>query len=210
MALFPDYCTLAELRDFLSIADVTDTVDDNELSLAITTASRSIDKACGRQFGKVDSAVARYYSFDRYYPVALDTIQIMSIDDVYAVTGFGVATDTQNNLTYSTTVDTDDYALWPLNALANGKPYTHLKLRSNSSFPRYPDAIRVTALWGWTAVPAAVKEATLLQASRINVRRQSPYGISPAVEAGEQRLLSVLDPTVNEILRPYKRTVWAK
>jgi hypothetical protein len=47
----PPYATTAELRSF--IADGT-TGSENELSLAIETASRSVDRATNRQFGKVD------------------------------------------------------------------------------------------------------------------------------------------------------------
>jgi hypothetical protein len=64
--------------------------------------------------------------------------------------------------------------------------------------------VKVTALWGWTAVPVAVKQATLLQASRFFSRRHSPYGVAGSPELGSEiRLLARVDPDVGVSLRDY-------
>jgi hypothetical protein len=66
--------------------------------------------------------------------------------------------------------------------------------------------VRVTALWGWSAVPPAIEQATLLQASRLLIRRDSPYGVAGSPEAGtEIRLLARLDPDVDVAVAPYRR-----
>jgi hypothetical protein len=70
------------------------------------------------------------------------------------------------------------------------------------------DAIRITAAWGWDAVPDPIEEACLLQASRLLSRRDSPHGIAGSPEAGSEiRLLERLDPDVAISCRPFRR-VW--
>lgn len=61
MAWAPDYATVPELRDYVRIP-LGDTVDDDELGLAVTAASRAIDETTNRQFGKVEAAEARLYT----------------------------------------------------------------------------------------------------------------------------------------------------
>ena len=50
MAWQPDYVTTDELKTHLRI-DLADTTDDDAIGIAITAASRAIDRSCGRQFG---------------------------------------------------------------------------------------------------------------------------------------------------------------
>jgi hypothetical protein len=53
--------------------------------------------------------------------------------------------------------------------------------------------------------PAPVKLACMLQASRLVKRRDSPFGVAGSPEFGsELRLLSKLDPDVENLLRPYR------
>jgi hypothetical protein len=64
----------------------------------------------------------------------------------------------------------------------------------------------VTAVWGWTAVPTSVKQATLLQASRFHKRRHAPFGVAGSPEMGSEiRLLSRVDPDVSVALRDFNR-----
>jgi hypothetical protein len=59
MSWAPAYATPEELAHYMSDASATDTA---ELTLAVETASRSVDRACNRQFGQVDAPQARYYT----------------------------------------------------------------------------------------------------------------------------------------------------
>jgi hypothetical protein len=203
MALYPDYTTLALLK---AQVRVTDTADDVAFAAAITAASRAIDHECGRQFG-VSTAVARTFTQDcEYY---IDGSPAVPIFDLSSASGLIVAIDDGDAGTWPTalTIDTD-YRLWPYNAVADGKPYTHLLTRSTSAYrwPHYPNAIKVTGLWGWAAVPAVVASACLIQAARFFVRRDSSYGIAGSPELGnELRLLNRLDPDVAVLLSSVKR-----
>lgn len=198
MAWEPDYATEDELAEYLRI---NDTADDVQLALAITAASRAIDRSTSRQFGLVDAPEERYYTakFDaRCYRWTVD------VDDVVIVTGFAVAADTGDDQTYAT--DVTDYSFQPANAGAKNRPYTKLLLRPGSTLPLAPDAVRVTARWGWADVPETIKQATLLQASRFFVRRDAPFGVAGSPDSGtEMRLLAKVDPDVQVMVSPYVR-----
>ncbi|MBL8926321.1 MAG: hypothetical protein JNM77_08780 [Pseudonocardia sp.] len=199
MAWAPDYCTAEELAAFVRHGDATDA----RLALAIAAASRAVDKAARRQFGAVAAAEARYYTarWD-----ALTSRWTVAIDDLMTTTDLAVAFDSDGDETYADTITA--HTLRNRNAAAEGRPWTELAILSTSDVQPTdaPDAVRVTAVWGWSAVPDAVKQATLLQASRLLVRRDSPYGVAGSPEAGtEIRLLERLDPDVAVVLAPYRR-----
>lgn len=187
MAWAPDYCTAAELKAFVR---VDDTVDDAQVALAVTSASRAVDDYCGRQFGVVTAAEARTY---RPWPDYVRGRYVASVDDLQTTDDLVVEVN-------GTAVT--DYDLEPVNAAAKGRPWTMLALPRGSS----GCDVVVTAVWGWTAVPVAVKEATLLQGSRLISRRDSPYGVAGSPDQGsELRLLARVDPDVAVALRGYRR-----
>ncbi|QJY51253.1 phage gp6-like head-tail connector protein [Pseudonocardia broussonetiae] len=201
MAWAPDYCTTIELRSFVRIPDA-DAQDDVQMGLAIAAASRAIDAVTHRQFGVVAAPEARYYTA-RYD--AHRSRWYVEIDDLMTLVGLAVAFDAAGDETYSETVTL--HALRPVNAPQKARPYTELVVRPASSVAvNGADAgVKVTALWGWTAVPDAVKQATLLQASRLLQRRDSPYGIAGSPDAGsEMRLLAKVDPDVEVALADYR------
>lgn len=206
MALYPDYCTLAELKAYRRIAD---TVDDAELPGAISSASRVVDRFTNRQFGQVSTAEVRYYT---YAGDVIDGRRALPIFDMYSTTDLAVAFDSGADGTYDETVTiTTDFDLFPWNAAVDGVPWTHLVLQSDSAnrFPCVARGIRVTAKTGWSAVPAIVKEATKLQANRFASRRNSEYGMAGSPDMGtEVRLLDRIDVDVAQMLRPVRR-VWA-
>jgi hypothetical protein len=204
MAWKPDYTTLALLK---AQVRVTDTADDVAFAAAITAASRAIDHECGRQFGVASPAVARTYTADCSYYI--DGRPAIPVDDISSASGLIVAIDDNDAGTYPTalTINTD-FTLWPYNALGDGKPWTHLLTRSTSAYfwPGYSNSVKVTALFGWAAVPAVVSSACLIQAARFFVRRDSSYGIAGSPELGnELRLLDRLDPDVALLLSSVKR-----
>lgn len=200
MAWAPDYCDTIELAEFLRISD---SVDDYQLVHAIAAASRAVDKATGRQFGVVAAAEARYYTA-RY--AARPGRWVVDIDDLMSTTDLVVDVDTDGDDSFADEIT--DYVLRPRNAAPSGRPWTELAVPATSTVqpPTALEAVRITAIWGWTEVPDAVKQATLLQASRLASRRNSPFGVAGSPEAGtELRLLARLDPDVEVTLAPYRR-----
>lgn len=194
----PEYATLAEAKAFVRIPD---TADDAEVALAVTAASRAIDRATNRQFGLVAAAEARFYTaeFDRGR-------WVVDIDDLMTQVGLLVAYDSNDDQTYSGSVDS--FALQPVNAAAKSRPWTRIVVRPKSAtLPGLiENGVRVTAQFGWTTVPTPIKQACLLQASRLLSRRDSPFGIAGSPEMGsEMRLLAKLDPDVAVTVGPYQR-----
>ncbi|MES2211418.1 MAG: phage gp6-like head-tail connector protein [Chloroflexota bacterium] len=188
--------TVEQLAAFKSMDADSDANDEELLGRAITAASRAIDDHTNRQFGKVDDAEERTYLAE-YRP---DKGRwVVTIDDLQTIADLAVDID-------GTAVTGHRFA--PLNAVPRGRAWTRLEFsRTSSVVPTYPDyEVAVTALWGWSAVPAAVEEACLLQASRLDVRRGSPFGVAGSPDQGnELRLLAKLDPDVAVTLRPYVR-----
>lgn len=197
MAWKPIYASLTEMRDWLRLRDETDTDDDALLRLKLSAASRAVDASCRRQFGKVATAVTRSYEL-RWSRTR--QAYVAEIDDLMDTTGLTVEVD-------DTAVASTDYALRPRNAIADGEPYTWIEVDVTVTGDGVLDML---ALWGWNAPwPDVIKEATMLQASRLNIRRDSPYGIAGGAEGGgELRLLARLDPDIAPLVVDYIRTGW--
>ena len=192
MAWKPDYITSAQLKNYVRVAD---TVDDDEVADAVSTASRAVDNYTHRQFGQVDTAEARTYtaSYDRHR-----CVYVAQIDDLQDVTGLTVVDSNGDTVTSS------NYTLEPVNALFEGKVYTRILLPTCGNYV-------LTGLWGWSSVVTAVKLATKLQGSRFLSRRDSPYGIAGSPDSGsEMRLLARLDPDVGVALSEYVRRWWVR
>jgi hypothetical protein len=125
-----------------------------------------------------------------------------------SMAGLVVAFDEAEDETNGGTIT--DYVLGPRNAAADARPWTELVVRSTSDVQPtdLEGGLRVTALWGWSSVPAPIEQACLLQASRLLARRDSPHGVAGSPENGSEiRLLERLDPDVAVAVRPFKR-VW--
>jgi hypothetical protein len=202
MAWAPAYASTSELASLVRIGD---TADDAQLALALEAASRAIDHTTGRQFGLLAAVEARYYAArwdSSTYRWAVE------IDDLMTTTGLIVKVDSLDDATYPDTVTASYVRRWPVNAAAKGRPWTRLAIHQDSNVqPTGLEAgVEVTARWGWTSVPATVKQACLMQASRLLARRDSPFGVAGSPEVGsEMRLLARLDPDVAVAVAPYRR-----
>ncbi len=196
MALTNCYCTLSDLKTSLAIEDIQ---DDTGLEAAILTASRMIDDYTGRFFyrdGTTAAPVTRYYTPDSWY--------ITNLDDFVSLNQ--IALDDDFDQTYTTILATSDYLIDPVNNARRGWPYTRITAIDRYIFPyAYPQSVRVQAVWGWPSIPAEIAMATKIQASRLFIRRQSPFGIAGTPELGTVRLTSRLDPDVEALIRPFKK-----
>lgn len=152
MPLSPDYITVAEAAAYLRIDD---SVDDVELGIWVTAASRAIDVRCNRQFGVLAAPAARTFRRVPYYDLN-SGMWLLDIDDVQTSTGLLVG-----GVSYATSGAT----LFPDSAPGDGAPWTQLGFVTVPywSAPGAPNPVVVTALWGWTAVPTQVKGACKLQ-----------------------------------------------
>lgn len=207
MAWAPNYLEPDELADWLGV------LEGPELELAISAASRAIDKACGgRQFGLVTTPEARYYTaeYDRH-----SGRWIVDIDDVQTTVGVIVAVDNDGSGTYAQSITA--YALSPANAVPNGRPWTRITVLPSSAVKPNGshDGVKVTARYGWTTVPDAIRYATLVQAARFYDRRENIGGMltKRAVDDVEYGWAASgtgheLDPDVLASIAPFRR-IWA-
>jgi hypothetical protein len=139
-----------------------------------------------------------------FYP---STSVVVTTDDFWATTNLVVKTDEGDDGTYETTWAAADYQLEPLNGRENGVavPYCRIRAVRSRWFPdNFRPAVQVTAAWGWAAVPAAVKEATLIKAARLFHRKDSPQGVAGFNEFGVVRLASN-DSDIKDLLTPFRR-----
>src|SRR5690606_2942121 len=147
--------------------------------------------------GKVDGAEERVYLARPDYTGGY---WVVDTDDYQTTDDLAVKVD-------GNTVTT--FVKEPVNAPGLGLPWTRVAFTGASEYqPRtHPHTVAVTAVWGWTAVPDAVKQATLLQASRFFKRRVAPFGIAGSPDQGsEMRLLARVDPDLAVMLGSYRRT----
>lgn len=196
MAITNGYCTLAELKASLAI---TDNVDDTPLEAAINSASRMIDDYTSRFFyadGTSQVPVSRYFTAQDAW--------ILPVDDFVSINE--IATDSNFNQTYGTVWTSSDFLTEPVNNPRRGWPYTRILAIGSYIFPYFlPQAVRVKGVWGFSATPAEINMATLIQSSRLFVRRQSPFGIAGTPDLGTVRLSAKLDADVEALARPFRK-----
>lgn len=199
MALGDSYGTLTELKGRLGIG-ASDTTDDSRLTTALATASRGIEKSCNRQFNDAVTTSARVF-----YPMSWT---LCEIDDFSTTTGLIIQTDEADDGQYEATWETSDFQLFPLNGIVDGEtgwPYWQLCSTESRYFPMrsYHAPVRITARWGWTAVPAPIKEACLIVAEETFKLKDAPFGVAGYGEYGPIRVRN--NPMAWNMVAPYRR-----
>lgn len=199
MTTVPNYVTEDELRERIG----SDTLNfPTTITNACTSASRLIENMTGRVFYDSGSVSARYYEPDE--PWCCD------VDDFTTTTGLIVQTDTGYDDTFATTFTLDtDFIVTPRNQIRNGQPwpYTGLRIapRSTGWFPPpcagQHETVKVTAQWGWSAVPDQVHEACLVAAAQLFSAKDAPDGFVGLDGWGPVRTRE--NPEVRALLGPY-------
>jgi hypothetical protein len=170
-----DYITTT---NFKSRFGITTSGDDARIAAHVTAASLWVDSYCGRQFGPGTAGVTRYFEPDSW--------GLVRVDDCHTITE--VAIDTTDDGTYSTILALGtDYSTLPRNGVGpngqSGWPITQLEAtRRTYWFPMSnwrPLSVKVTATFGWAAIPTDVIEATYLLAHRLYFEVDVPSGNSP-------------------------------
>jgi hypothetical protein len=196
VAITNGYVTLNEVKDALNLED---SIDNAALEMAIATASRQIDDYCGRFFytdGTQGAPATRYYTPTDYY--------ILPVDDFVSISE--IATDDNFDQTYDTVWTATDSMFEPVNNPSRGWPLTRILATGAYVFPSpLPQSVRVRGIFGWSTVPFEVKTAAKIQASRLFLRNQSPFGIAGNTDLGTVRLAAKLDADVEALLRPMRR-----
>ena len=203
MTVTNGYATRNQIKAALRIG-TADTIDDDLIENCAGAASRLIDGYCNRKFWSVGSATSRVYTAeDDYY---------CSIDDI-AGTALTLKTSSLADGVFDTTWAVTDYQLEPLNGDLDGITWAYDKIRAVGDY-LFPNVnanygsqalVQVTATFGWPAVPEPVKQATIIQASRLFKRYDSPLGVAGFGDMGAIRVGRALDPDVAQLVEPYRR-----
>ncbi|MFE2352210.1 phage gp6-like head-tail connector protein [Kitasatospora cineracea] len=190
------YATVAQLKAQLTIA-TDDTSRDDDLARVLAATSRGIDDATGRRFWLDDAPVPRVVGLLGRTLADADGDRLL-VRDIGSLDGLVVETGRAGSWSDVTAGVEPD----PPDALDEGKPITSLLLVSS----RWPagggQRARITARWGYPAVPGPIAEATLIQATRLYKRKDSPEGVMGSAEWGVVRI-SRRDPDVWALIEKY-------
>ncbi len=195
------YCSVEELKSRMRL---TYTDDDSELALAVAAASRAVDGYCERYFYRATDTRT-------YIPADLYRTRV---DDLVSVTT--LATDpagtTPQGNAFPVTWPAAAYQLLPYNPGDIGEPWPYTSIRAVGAltFPwvtplllARADRVQVTGVFGWPAVPQAVRTVTLIAAAELFRMKDMPAG---GGQPGEFSIVQLgPSPRIGQLLSPYRR-----
>lgn len=196
------YCTAEELKSRLSI---TDTSDDDQVILACQAASRWIEGATGRYFWRGTDTRT-------YVP---ESVWCLSTDDLVSVTTLKTDADGDGVFETTWTAGTDfELALgdrsYNTGASGEQRPYTQIRVVGGGAkmFPftwafTRQDRIQVVGVFGWPAIPPAVRQAAMQLAADYFKLKDAPFGVAGFGDMGVIRVQA--SPQVYALLQPYVR-----
>lgn len=201
MAITNGYCALSEIKTYIGLSG---SGQDTNLESAVESASREIDQYCGRIFYETTSQVRTYTPTNRYE---------LEVDDISTVTGLVVKLDTTDDGSYDTTLTINtDFIVSPVNrsnVLDQNQPITMLKILDKRSSERFDvdiiNNVQVTAKYGFSSVPSAIKQATFLQATRLFKRKDSPFSTYGNPQTGTAELFNRFDPDALKLIKGYTK-----
>jgi hypothetical protein len=188
------YCTLTQIK---AATRITDNIDDALLEMAVESASRMIDAECDRNFYSSGTASRDFIPNDS---IVVDTDDLASI--------VSVKIDDTGDLTFPVTLADSDYQAEPVNQKVSGNDFPITRLRMIGDYLLPVDGkqatVRIEGVYGFIPTPIQVTQATLIQASRIFKRLDSPLGVAGFGDMGAIRVGKV-DPDVAMLIRPFKK-----
>ena len=158
MARGEAYATAVEYR---GVVGSSDTSEDGEIDRQLLATSRYVERYTGQFFGRDAEPEARVFigSGLPYLRVDWDSPGIAT------ATGLVVKVDADDDRDFTSETDIASSLLTlPLNAAVNGRPIhtiTYASGFSGSSRFAADRLVEVTAVWGWPAVPADIKEVVI-------------------------------------------------
>lgn len=196
--------SIADLTLFKAYLGIADSENDALLQYALDSATRFIQQFTGRSF-VAETAATKY--FTPYEPDALDLGF-----DLRATTNADVAisVDTAGDLTFSQALLATDFILKPLMPFPDAGIYSRIEIAPLSSAAFIWGAstqVRIVGNWGYVVnndAPIDVKQACLIQASRLYQRKDAPFGILQTTDLGQFTRIGTEDQDVMALLTPYK------
>jgi len=203
------YADLNTFKDWIGVGQATHD-RDSLLNLALLAASRQIDVWTNSGGFDLDTTpTARLYdpvydtdaSTDRAYLARYGTLNpqfgrsgSLIVDPFSTLTGLKVEQGDGGTWTDVTA----NIEAQPIDAGSLGEPYRAVYSPDGWTIGPYA-RVRVTARWGWPAVPSQIQLATLMYASKLYERRNSANGVLGPGEWGPIRVGRV-DPDVAALI----------
>lgn len=163
-----EYVTLSGLKKYLGFEGEK---HDGLLADAIGSVSREIEGYCGRTFGDSGAVSPRLFR-----PISE---RVAIVDDFHTVTG--LVLERRESGSWSTW-PAEYYQLEPFNGVVGGIPgwpYWLVRAISTEKFTVSDAAtLRVTAQWGWAAVPKPVFQAAFILAAETFQLKDAPFGVA--------------------------------
>lgn len=191
-----NYCSVEDLKSRFGLAS-TDTTRDYELRDAVEAASRWVDGHCRQTFYRA-TETRTFLTGDSY---------LLAVDPLVSITT--LKTDSAGDGTFETTWTTSDYQLLPPNALTGEpRPYNLIRALGSYTFPTggayldRDDRTQIVGVWGWPAVPAPVKMASLIVAAELYKLKDTFSGQGGFGEFGPVAVRR--NPQVIDLLKPYR------
>src|SRR5262245_956655 len=178
MSVSDPYATPQDYRDRINR---TDEGHDAEIYDQLVAVSRVIDKKLQRFFTKDQTVQARPFypkgwaegdpeAENPWFATGRSSIarsRYLNVDDIATTVGLIIKIDHARSGSFAseTPLAPTDYLLFPLNADKGPEPqpWTRILLTSWGNELGWPPGslVEVTAIWGWPAIPRAIREATV-------------------------------------------------
>ena len=190
----------ASLAEFKSAVGITDSADDTALQSVLDATDALIDNYTDRAAGFGTASQTRYYTAEDFSYVL--------VDDLVSVSS--LTTDDNGDGTYETTWTLNtDYVFAPANNALDGWPYTSIETSVTwpKNFPKgVYRGVKVIGVFGWPAVPSAVKQAAIIQAGAVWSSRTSPFGVIGSQDLGGiLRQTRALHPESQVLLEAFRK-----
>jgi len=191
VAIGASYATVAQLKYRLGIPD-SDTSKDADLQDKLNSASSDVNLYTGRQFGRDEVVSERTFAPGR---TGVDTHDFWTSTGLAIVPYLGQTAGTPWTVAGLELFPTD--GIWEQQP---GWPFWRICYGWSMSAFYSASKVKVTAKWGWAAVPTPVITATLLLAAMDNKAGDAPFGVAGF---GDYAVRVKSNPMAEEKLRPY-------
>ena len=152
----------ATVQEYKAVVGNSDSAADILIARHLLTCSRLFDREVGQWFGKSDAPVSRIFKAKWTDRLDLD-VDEDGCPGIADMTGFAIKVDTDDDGSFAdeSAWSAGDFELLPRNAQLGpeSRPYTRIETSRSSSKRFVPgNRVQVTAIWGWPAVPDAVRD----------------------------------------------------
>lgn len=168
------YASKETFKDDVDVV-ANNSAQDTKILRALNGASRGIDRITGRRFWLDDAPSSRDLTMDGRVTTTQSGEQLLMLNgwDIATSAGLTVALGSYGG--FFTPLTT--FATYPDRALVDGRPIEGIVQPVGIWIQLPGSRVRITAQWGWPAVPDDIQQATLILARRLFNRKDSPSGV---------------------------------